>query len=236
MTDYLQGKNAIFLVDKGAGYVPHLCAVSVGITTNVETKEVMTTGDGVWRKPRQHRISYSIALEGVSPIPLDPADGYDAFNFLDNQVGFTNLDFRIYFEDETGTVLKMITGEALVTESNIIAGAEGLVDSTFTLEGFGAYQLFDSASACAAVLGTLTYSGQSPVNVILDYTGLSGGDRLEYSVDGTTRRDLVGMSASGSIIIVSGVGLVAGDHTVQVWPVCPNGEDGTPLSVNYTKT
>lgn len=237
---HIEGRNVIMMVDKGAGFVPALCAVSISINTTVETKEVMTVGDGSWRKPRPQKLGYNISLEGVTEWPLDPVDTYDTFNLLANQTGFTNLDFRIYFESTHGTpganVIKMIEGEALVTESTLTAGAENLMDSSFTMEGYGAYQMFDSTSACAATLGTLVYSAQGPLFVAFNYTGLAGADRLEYSVDGTTRRALVDMPSSGSITVTNGIGMQPGAHTIQVWPVCANGDDGTPLSTNYTRT
>lgn len=233
---HIVGRDVIFYIDKGAGFVPYVCAVSFSLKTVTETKGILTTGDGNWNKPKAQRKSYQLNFNGVSELPLDPADGYDAFDFLENQCQDTNFQYQIRYTSNGSTVVKMITGEALVVDSDFTAGAEGLMDSTFTCDGFGAYQRFNSASACNATLATLTFSGQTPTTVILAYTGLTGSDRLEYSVDGQTRRDLVGMPANGDIIIVSGVGIVAGPHTVQVWPVCANGEDGTPRSVNYTKT
>ena len=201
----------------------------------------MTVGDGSWRKPKQQKLSYSISLEGITEFPLDPSDTYDSFNFIDSQIGFTNIAYRMYFESATASslgtnVIKMITGEALVTDSNLTAGSDNLMDTSLTLEGFGAYELFDTTTACNATLSSVTYSAQGPLFVDINYTGLSGSDQIEYSVDGSTRRTLAGMSASGTITIINGVGMNPGLHSIEVWPVCANGEDGTSLTTTYTKT
>lgn len=238
---YIEGKNVILLIDKGAGYVPALCATSVSINTQTETVEIMTVGDGAWRKPKQQKLAYSISLEGITEFPLDSSDTYDTFNFIDSQIGFTNIAYRMYFESTTASslgtnVIKMITGEALVTDSNLAAGSDNLMDTSLTLEGFGAYELFDTTTACAATLSTVTYSAQSPLFVDIAYTGLSGATTIAYSVDGSTRRTLAGMSASDTITITSGIGMAPGLHSIEVWPICDNAEDGTSLTTTYTKT
>lgn len=238
---YIEGRNVIMLIDKGTGYVPALCAVSIGVSTTTETKETMTVNDGVWSKPKQQKLSYSISLEGITEFPLDPVDMYDTFNFIASQMGFTNIAYKIYFESQVATaaganVIKMMQGEALVTDSNLTAGAEGTMDTSLTLEGFGAYELFDTTSACNATISSLSYSAQGALFVDINYFGLAGASKLSYSVDGSTRRTLLAMPTNGTIVIVNGVGMNPGLHTIQVWPVCDNGEDGTSLSTNYTKT
>lgn len=237
---YIEGKNVIMLIDKGTGYVPALCAVSITISSSVETKETMTVGDGTHRKPRGQRQSDSITLDGVTEFPLDSVDTYDTFNLLDNLNSFTNLSYKIYFESAEATaagtnVIKMMIGEALVTDGSLTVGAENLMDSSFTMEGFGAYQMFNSTSACSATLASVVYSSQGTF-VVFNYNGLVGSDRLEYSVDGTTRKQLIDQPSSGQIVIMTGVGLVPGAHTLEVWPVCANGDDGTSVITNYTRT
>ena len=233
---YIVGKDVILLIDKGSGYVPFVCAVSFSIQTNTETKEVMTLGDGNWSKPKAQKKSYTMTFDGVQPIPLDDSAGYDTFNLIDNQIADTNFAYKIYYTSDGSTVVKMVTGEALVIDSDLKAGAEGFMDSSFTCAGFGAYELFNSTTACNAVIDTLTFSFESPISVGIDWTGLAGSDMIVYSVDGTTRRTLAGVSSSGTILLVDGVGIVDGDHEIEVWPVCDNGEEGASLTVTYTKT
>lgn len=236
---YIEGRKVFMLIDKGTGYVLALCATSITYSTTTETKQIMTVGDGVWRKPKQQEMGYNISLEGITADILDPLDRYDTFNFIDSQMGFTNIAYRIYFQttDVLGaSVIKMVQGEALVTESNLTAGAEGTMDTSLTLEGFGAPEWFDTTSACNATISSLSYSAQGALFVDINYFGLAGASKLSYSVDGSTRRTLLAMPANGTIVITNGVGMNPGLHTIQVWPVCDNGEDGTSLSTNYTKT
>lgn len=233
---YIIGKNVIFLIDKGSGYVPHVCAVTISIKTHSDTKDILTVTDGEWDKPRVQKKNYTLDFEGVTPWPLDQLTGYDAFDFLENQCQDVNFQYKIYYTTDGSTVIKMIKGIALVIDSDLSAGAENLMDSTFTCAGFGAYERFNSSSACAATLGTLAFAAQGLLFVNIHYTGLSGADTLAYSVDGSTRRTLLAMPASGDIVLITGVGMTPGPHTIQVWPVCANGEDGTSLSTDYTRT
>lgn len=235
---YIRAKDVVLLINNGTTYVPHVCAVSVSLKTTIDTVEVMTEGDGSWSKPRQQKGSYTLSFDGVTRYPRDLATGYDAFEFLENQCQYVNFEYHlVFYENNSSTVVKMIDGVALVIDSDLTAGADNLMDSSFTCAGFGAYQIYSSIVPCNATLATLTYDSQGPLFVTFNYTGLSLSDRLEYQIDSFLPRvALVDMPASGSFTITFGPGLVDGEHTINVWPVCANGEDGPPKTVIYTKT
>jgi hypothetical protein len=233
---HIKGKDAFLLIDGGSGYVPFVCAVSFSLKTSTETKEVMTVGDGNWSKPKAQKKSYTITFEGVQPIDIDDPAGYHAFDFIENQAQDVNFQYKIWYTSDGSSVVKMITGEALVIDSDLSSGADGFMDSSFTCAGFGAYERFNSNVACNATLSTVTYSAQGLLFVDINYTGLTGSDTIVYSVDGSTRRTLAGMSTNGTITITNGVGMNPGLHSIEVWPVCANGEEGTSLTTNYTKT
>jgi hypothetical protein len=233
---HIKGKNAFLLINSGTGYVPFVCPVSFSLKTNTETKEIMTVGDGNWSKPKAQKKSYTISFEAALPIDIDDPTGYHSFDFIENQAQDVEFLYKILYEDDSSTVIKMITGTAIVIDSDLTNAAEGFMDSSFTCAGFGAYERFNSNVACNASIATLTYSAQGLLFVDIAYTGLTGSDTIGYSVDGSTRRTLAGMSASGMITIVSGVGMNPGLHTIEVWPICLNGEDGTSLTTTYTKT
>jgi len=237
MSTYIIARNVVIEFDKGGGFVPYLCAVTATFQMNVQTDETMTVGSGYWEHPKLHRAGYTITCEGVTPYPLDPVDGYDSFNLMDAQRQGLNLEYRIVYRGNDGVaVLKNITGKALVVDGNLTAGSEGFLDSSFTLKGYGEPEFFDTLSACAATIATLIYAGQGILFVDINWTGLSGADRIEYSVDGSTRRALVGLSSNGTITIVNGVGMTPGLHTIVAWPICANGDDGASISTTFTKT
>lgn len=234
---HIEARNVVLLIDNGTDFVPEVCALNFSLKTTTETKEIMTVGDGNWTKPKAQKKGYSMSFESVTRYPRDINTGYDAFDLLSHQMGDTNFRYKVmFYENDGSTVVKMITGEALVIDSDLGATAEQIHQNGFSCVGFGAYEVFDTAVACNAVLASVFYSAQSPLFVDIGYTGLIGGDTIIYSVDGSTIRTLAAMPQNGTITIINGVGMTPGLHTIEVWPVCDNGERGTSLLTNFTKT
>src|SRR6185436_11640854 len=145
-TGIVQGRDCIFQVNIGAGFVPLVCSKSFAVTVETEMKETTTVGNGVWRAFDYKSLSYSISLNGAVKVVDDDADAI-YFDLLFYQMNFLELPFRAIFTDPANTV-KVMRGTAIVPRSVFNASPGQLADSVVDLQGSGEMFVLDTAEDC----------------------------------------------------------------------------------------
>lgn len=234
--DLILGENVVLEVEKGGEYQPYACAIDVSIETSVETRKVRTLGDGKWNKTRPRAFAYKISLNGL--VIINGGEPH-AMDLQEATAGGFYLNIRIKFDEPNSTLVKIFNGTVLITNSNLAGGASGFASGAFELEGFGAYELLDGVIGCDAIIGALnasqsTQDGHPSGTAQVSFSGVSGAARLEYSIDGGGRESIfLGGAPAGQFYIF---GLSLGAHTIEVWPVCEDGDDGESVVDNFTLT
>lgn len=235
MADPITAQDVLIQFQEAGDWFNYACAKEVTIDFSMETKSVKTVGDGNWEKPRGQKKKYTVSLSGVVKFDDDTVphvfDLYDAF---DNMV---SVPFRIAFDEPETTLVKYITGSALPTEVSLGGGSEGHAEGDVTLEGDGAPTISNSTDTCAATLGTFTAVGDpdSAGVVNLNFTTGVSADcvRIEWSVDGGLR-DVFFPPATGTPFLHGLTGIGAGSHSIEFFPMCENGLDGTSQTKSVT--
>lgn len=230
-TGLVLGKNAILQFYKAGQYRDFAIATDVSIDFKTETKSVKTIGDGVWKRSRSQSIGYTISLSGL--IKVGDFDDPLAFDLLDYQVQFTDIQYRLIFQE--GDALKMILGNALVESSQYSGPADGFATGTFTLIGNGEPAISDSLNPCDVAISTLTATwdaGLSKYAVNLTTSGSGSILRYEYTINGGPRNVTytlpfyVGNPPYSSPQIT---------YRVVVYPICTSGFDGTTGTVTISR-
>lgn len=232
--DPVYGRNVQIELKKNDVFWPYACATDISIDFEMETKSVKTIGDGNWQKLRGQKKKYRINLAGLIKFDDDTVPHvFDLYYYFDNMV---SIEARMRFTvDESGQE-KTFTGLVLPVSLNIGGGSEGFGTGSAVLEGDGAPVLSDGVSSCTAEITSaelISISGENGLRI----NALTGGPvtRYEYAfdgdddnrtavfVDGTLPEDIPFGNAPGG-------GL---DHTLTVWPICEDGNDGEPFTIEF---
>lgn len=218
------GENVPLQIYKDGEYTDYACITDCSLEFNTDTKETRTLGDGFHRKIRGQRLSFQVSGNGLIELQqVSPVAFYLLQNYHQQMIP---VQFRMLFEDPVSTLIKVVEGTALITSFTTTAGSTGFATASFVMDGDGAVSISDSAIGCSATIGSITIGAGDPdigANASVNYTGVSGAARLEYSVDGGARETLFSPAASGFFYLF---GLGDGPHTIDVWAVCENGIDG----------
>lgn len=231
----VNGSDCLFQVNVLGEYLSIACARSFSITTVLEDVEVTTKGDGQWRSYAPSALTYTISLEGILKIDETQTS---AFDIHAAQIGFTEVPFRIIFEDEEDN-FKIVEGNCLVSSSTFTVNAGQFADFSIELKGTGALVKRTTVETCETVIndGLLQVQlrqfpyatpGATKLEVIL--SSISGAwERINYSIDGGSTG-----SSFSSTFYINPISL--GTHTIRLAAVCPNGIEGTPLVKTFEFT
>lgn len=234
MADPIKGEDVLIQFEKGGDYFNYACAKEVTVNFEMETKSVKTVGSGTWDKKRGQKKRYTVDLSGV--VKFDDGTVPHAFDIYDYFDQMVPMNYRIYFTETETTLVKIIQGTILPTNLNLGGGSEGHADGSATFEGDGAPTVSDSLSVCNATLGTFTAnsSEDSPGVVALNFTdGVSNTVRVEFSIDGGGR-DVFFPAATETPFLHNITGVAPGLHSIEFFPVCENGLDGTSQTKSVT--
>lgn len=217
----INGKDAIFLVDEGDGYVPFVCAKDLSIETTAGHVPTATLGDGAWAKFAYQDLSYSITMNGVATIDDTRFSTFNINNYL---INFLELPFKIHFIDQDGLFEKTIKGSALVERCAISANTGQLVLGDISLKGNGAYQMIE----CDALIGSMmaSFPGGGTVQVALsDVTG----DPVSffYQLDN-------GLQQETTLTTFNLLSVPGGYHKLIVIPVCASGYRGEEALLEFS--
>lgn len=250
MPNPIKAKDVIIQFLSGSDYVTYGCAENLETTFTMETKEVKTVGDGIWKRKRGQSLSQVINLTGV--VKRDTASP-DVFDLLDYFKSMTDIDFKIIFYDEAG-VAKILKGVGLPTEVNFSAGSEGFSSGSITIDVNGDPDAVAvtpptppdplDPDDCAAEIETAHMDGNSfPVRrfVFIDsmVSGSADISRWDYVVqkvgggyNSGTQTAFTDGSIPTSWRLPSIVSI--GNFSITITPICDNGFSGTPFTLNFS--
>lgn len=234
--DPVYGRNVQIELKKNDEFWPYACATDVDIQFDMETKSVKTIGDGNWQKLRGQSKKYRVNLSGLIKYDDDTVPHvFDLYQYYDNMV---SIEARLRFTVAESGQEKTFTGLVLPVSLNIGGGSEGFGTGSAVLEGDGAPVLSDGVSSCTAEITAATLvlvSGENALRV----TALNGGPvtRYEYAFDGDLENRttaFVDGTLPDDILFGNAPGGGVGDHTLTVWPICEDGNDGEPFEIEFT--
>lgn len=230
-TGLVQGKNAIMQIYKGGQYRDFAVATDLTVEFKTDTKSVKTIGDGVWKRSRAQSIGYTISLNGL--IKVGTFDDPIAFDLLNYQVQFTDLQYRIIYQE--GSDLKVIQGNALVDSTQLAGPSDGFATATFNMVGNGQPLILDSLIPCNLTISSITTgtadTSAHTIPITINLTGTGTLYRIEYTVNGGNRYISYSTSFSVNYPYVLG----QGSFVYVFYPICDNGFEGTSntLTLNY---
>lgn len=239
--EVIKGKDVIleFISPNTGDYLPFVCADDCSIRFTSSQLSTKTRGDGPWERFIMDTKSYSISLGGLIPYTDETLIGvtiWDLYAYYDQM---TEAPFRMIFRDPLSNLIKAILGNVLVTDLDIPANATDFAGGTISFKGNGPALVQDNLLACQASIDSVSMSFQSELALHFSYSGLTDVARIEYTIDGGSRRAEFPTGDSG-VINLNPVQMpeafVNGNHTAVFYPICESGEEDEPVTVNYTKT
>lgn len=239
-TNVISGQDVIIDFYKVDGYYPGVCAENVTMTKSAVPKSVKTIGDGVNAAYRMQSKGYTFTIDTV--IPYDDDTNVTAFDLLDRYENMLAVPFRMVWREPSGTVIKGIYGSAYITELTF-TGPNDFAGASITFLGTGPTENFDGLTACDAVIDGLSLDSQDATTATFAYTGATLATRFDYRIYNTSGAFDISIYSSSVLapdlpdgtFTVSPI-LANGSQRIEVTPVCENGENGTMISLNYTKT
>lgn len=210
-------------------FLPYKCFSDVTVTLNTDDQGVATLGDGHWAKTRYKGLNWTVDLSG--PIMLDPSN-FTGFDILENQLGFSNVIFRLAMYDTAGNI-KSFEGEAMVSSSAVALASGSVIKDSIQLKGFGELMYFDGLIPCPTSIDSITPTGMTNADGIvhLTYTYTGAVYQVKYRANNTGPWYY---SAVGVTIDIPGLPL--GLNTVEIVPVCTNNYEGTSNTTSFTIT
>jgi len=252
MADPILGTDVIIQFYKGGNFFNYGCAESVEIQFSMETKNVKTVGDGVWKRKKGQSLDYQIELSGLivddNILPV-------AFNLLDYFKNMADINFRLLFYDNLG-LKKTITGYALPINVNLGGGSEGFATGNITLSGSGTPDQIitppnpnppnpnNPIPNCDAEIDTAHMdSNHFPTRrfVFIDSMVPGGAtitrwDYVVQKVGGSYNSGVQTAFTDGNIPTSWRLPVLAsvGTFTITITPVCDNGFSGTPYTITFS--
>lgn len=221
ITGTINGKDVLFMIKKGAVYVPFVCAKDMSLEQTAALVPVTTVGDGPWDKFDYQSLAYTISLSNV--IRFSDATDFSSFDLMEHQAAFAKIDFKAVYEDQEDVNVKTIKGRCLI-EHSLLSGNMGQAAlSDFTLRGDGAPAIINCDTAITGIT-IFGFPSASTRNVTVTYSG--DVESFVYSVDDGPEE-----YSDDETFTLTGFG--SGSHTLKVWPVCANGMRGDDMSKGF---
>lgn len=234
MAEPVLGKDAILQIKKNDVWGNYACAINVEIAFEMETKSVKTIGDGVWEKPRGQKKSYQINLSGLQKFDDDALPhAYDLYAYYDSMV---SVEFRMIFTDSDNNI-RVFEGLVLPVSLNLGGGSEGFASGSAVLKGDGAPTISTVVDNCEAQItdGVMEAVG---ANNGFRINALSGGPvtRYDWAVDGGGRSAAFVDGTLPEVFSLGSSWPTGTDsfHTLTVWPICEDGNDGEPFEIVFS--
>lgn len=237
MDGIILAENVIMLIEKEGNFHPFVCATDLSIQIDMETKQVRTDGDGKWKRSRGQVLSYKLNLSGVTVFNSTDPNTKDIIEYCRQMV---HLNFRIVFEDPLTNLANYFIGRALPTSINLASSSSGFATGTFDMEGDGELEMIDSLVTCDAEIISAqvvnnTAEGAPPSSIVIRINDVSENtSRVEYSIDGGGREAIFSV-APDTVTNHTVTGSYPGAHTLVLYPICENGEDGIPYEIDFVR-
>ncbi len=216
---------------KDGSYQPFVCAMDCEFSPSLETKPVRTIGDGRWKKPRGQSFSYSVSLSGLVELEGIYVNG---FHLLENYfMQALPVPFRMtFYEPKTG-LIKFITGQALIVSAPFTGPTLDFANCSFQMEGYGIPVITNTPNNCEASIGYLAITDSEAGQITIEWNFVIGAVRFDYTIDDGGRESVYDPGSSGTLVIT---GISEGVHTLTVYPICENGNDGFPQVIEFEMT
>lgn len=229
------GENVLIEFYKDGVFSVFRCAIDVSISVRVQTKGVRTIGDGTWSRTRGQKLGYTVSLNGLVDIDESSPTAWLLEQYTTNM---THIDYRMYFSEPNSTLEKFFEGKMLVTEMNLGGGSTGFATGSFEFEGFGAYSLRNALTQCNATIQSISVGPDfndppTPGARRVTFNNVQNASRIDYFID-NGGRDSVFNVPNGVTGFITIYNIPAGSHTVTLIPICPDDQDGTPISQPFT--
>lgn len=220
MTGLIRGNDVLFLVDKGNGYVPFVCAKDLSIQITSGLVPVATVNDGEWEKYKYSTLGYTISLSGV--VRFSDAD-LTSFDIMEYQRNFLPLLAKLIFVDQENNNQRTFKGQLLVESSSLSGNAGAFSLSDFSLRGSGK-PVFVSCDATIGIVA-IQITGLSSISVSL--SNIEGfPDHYLYQLD--SGFEIETTQTSFNILNIPG-----GYHTLTVTPVFASGNRGDAIVQDF---
>lgn len=238
MNEIISGKDVVIDVYKIDGYRPFICADDISIELDTELISVKTIGHGNWKQYRGQVHGWKVSASSL--IPYDNPTDVTIWDIIDRQKNMTAVPIRIVFSDTSSTIVKVVLGDCFINTSALNAPAD-FAKGSFSATGTGELIIQDGLTPCDAVIATLTLDSQTSTAATFAYTGATLATRFDYYIE-TVPAGLIIFSDSviaptlpAGTFTASPI-LPNGTMKLTVTPICSNGESGTPITLNFTKT
>lgn len=225
------GENVPLQIMKDGIYTDYACITDCGVDFSTETIETRTVGDGYHAKPAGQSLSYQVTGSGL--IELQETFPVAFWLLTNYQQQMLPVQFRMLFEDPGSGLVKYVSGTALITNLGIVAGSTGFATADFTMAGIGAITISNTPTNCAADIGYMTITDSEAGQITVAYDFVIDAVRFDYTIDGGDRESIFDPGTSGSFAVV---GIADGPHTLMVYPICENGNDGFPQELTFEVT
>lgn len=233
----IEGRDVVleFFSGEAGTYLPFICAENCGMDLDATLLPTKTRGDGNWETYLMDTKSYIVTCDGV--IPYGQASVgvtvWDLYPYFDQM---TDVPYRMIFRDNDDNLVKAIYGYVLIKNIKL-TGPMDFAGQSLSFVGNGRPNVQDNLLACQAEIADVVVTLQNDLRINFTYSGLAGATRVDYAVDGGSR-DTHFAPMSGGLIYILAVfnpgAFTVGEHSVNFYPVCDSGEDGTPFTLNYT--
>jgi hypothetical protein len=225
----VKGNDCILTFQLGETYNQVFCGKRFAINTETEVLETTTKGDGQYQDFDYHTLSYSIQIDGL----MKWGEGYNAFDVLSAQRTFMDVLYEMSWPDEVDpSIIWVMEGRVFVNTSTLGAVSSQIADHSFTFRGRGPYLLRNTAEPCYSAIGAgyllITTNEPTSADTKVIVTTVSGDwASFNYSLDGGS---IVNVPDNEFLVGV----LTPGSHSITVWPVCPNGVQGTGATKSFS--
>jgi hypothetical protein len=223
----ITGNNVTIQFLKGDAYYDYACATDITIDFVLDEKPVRTYGDGTWYKPRGQRHSYSISLSGL--VVFDEPTLPGAFDLLEYLRAMSGIQYRIFFDEPITSTLKLIEGIALPINVTLGGAAEGFAQGNIELKGDGNVSIRDAIINCPSEVLTIALNDAQTAILITGHTGEPV--RYDYGIDGGGLDTAYIFTDPAELDLPDDIAI--GVHTIQIFPVCENGDYGTEFNGSF---
>lgn len=239
-TNVIIGKDVAIDIFKVDDYYPFVCAENCSLDITTTIKSVKTIGDGIWGAYRAQKLDWGGSADGL--IDLDDSVNANIFDVVARQFNMLHMLLRFVFPRPDGSVYKAVYGQGIILNTSL-TGPNDFAGGSWTIQGSGPLEIFDGLTSCDSAIVSLNLDSQTTDSITVGYTGATLAVRFDYRIWNTSGFTDISIFSGAALAPTLPAGsftvspiLPNGAQRIDVTPVCANGENGTTISLSYTKT
>jgi predicted secreted protein len=128
----IKGKDVVFLVQEGDGYLPICCARNCSLTTTVDTAETSTVDTGTWKTFKGLRNSFTLSAGGIVSYDMNESIA----TLRQRQANFEEILFQFYGSD-TDLNVERYTGAMIIINISTPSTYNGNLEYSLDAQGTG---------------------------------------------------------------------------------------------------